>query len=276
MNSINNIIHSKYDFWTKFDYAFYADILGVYYDIKKIAKLEPFTENNIKPILIFLDELWLKYIKIKRAEVFNEKDMIFNKATEVEDWIDLFVSKLDKYLDLVAKIYNSPKSKKTEVLIWKLLWYPDCCIKSFLSNKYINDKLYDNYLNDKTIWYFDWRLNNTLSIYRLIPFFPCTYNCNEAIKYAQKQFDIMPNNHNLYKILRSLVLYDNFWNYIVLIWWKINNKSIIYDSIFSSEYIEDRTAIKHIEEKKYIIKWDIVLIWKKNYRIFDFTSEVNI
>jgi hypothetical protein len=259
--------------WTGYDFWFYTDIIWAFSWLKKVAKLEPFYKRDLPKLELILKAFGLRMLVLERNEKFIEKSMRFSKDDKDEDWADVFISKDNKYLDMVSKIYEKPKSKSSELAIWKLLWYPDCCIRSFLENDYKDDMTMNVRLRGITIWQLDWRLNNTLSQYRLTPFFPCSYNCENAIIYAENQFKSLKCPIDLERILNSVVLYRNFWEYIILPDWRISGWKLEFNEISLSEKLQ-KIGERFISGKKdYAINNDSVMIWGESFFIFDFINK---
>ena len=223
----NNIVK----LWTKFDYIYSLEIRWVLKWFKKIAKLEPFTFNNLNNLKTTFKDLWLNYIYFKKNEYFDSEKMLFFKWSDNKNiFIDIYISKSKKTLEILENILLNEKDiLKKNYLIWKLLWYPDCCIKSFLKSNYTWDINFNLKIKKNTIWNFDWRLNNLINPYSLIPFFPCSYNCKYAIEYAENNLDIIWNRDKIKKVFKNIIKYNDFWNYEILAGNKIiinNDKNI--------------------------------------------------
>lgn len=200
---------------TKFDYIYSLEIMWVLKWFKKIAKLEPFTLENLDKIREILEKLGLKYIYLEKDEYFDEKEMLFKKWKNFWNiYIDLYISKSEKFLEIITN--NDFNIKEKNFLIWKMLWYPECCIKSFLDFEYKWDINFNYIVKNKTIWKFDWRLNNLINPYSLIPFFPCSYNCEKAINYALNNLEIIWNNTEIENLFKNNILYKDFWNYEII------------------------------------------------------------
>jgi len=214
---------------TKFDYVYSLEIKWVLKWFKKIAKLEPFTISNLKKIEKILQKLDIKYISFQKNEYFSEEKMLFLKWNKTNVYIDIYISKSNKILNKLKEIILYENDYKKNFLIWKLLWYPDCCIKSFLSQEYTWDYNMNLKIKERTIWKFDWRLNNLINPYSLIPFFPCSYNCKNAIKYAENNLKIIWNKDEIKNIFYNIIEYNDFWNYKVVDKLKGNNNKNIFN-----------------------------------------------
>lgn len=201
------------DLETKFNYIYSLELMWVLTWLKKIAKLEPFLFDDVSKIEQNLNKLWLKYIFFEKEEHFDEDKMLFIKwDKETSKYIDLYVSKSENTLNILKDIHLISDIKKKNYLIWKLLWYPDCCIVSFLNYEYKSDLNFNKIIINKTSWAFDWRLNNLINPYSLIPFFPCSYNCKEAIKYAESNLKILWNSEEIKWVFKNYILYNSFWD----------------------------------------------------------------
>jgi hypothetical protein len=202
--------------WSKFDYIYSLEIMWVIKWFKKITKLEPFTFEDLEKLKQILEKLGLFYCYFEKDEYFDDEKMLFIRWEKLGyKYIDLYVSKSKKLLDILSEINSRKEEKNKNYLIWKMLWYPDCCIKFFLEYNYKSDVDFNVLVKYRTIWQFDWRLNNLINPYSLIPFFPCSYNCKEAIKYAENNLEIIKNREEIKNIFRNIVNYKDFWNYSI-------------------------------------------------------------
>lgn len=229
MKNLDNIFSLNIvNLWTRFDYIYSLEIMWVLKGFKKMAKLEPFTLNQLEVLKEKFQELWLEYVYFKKDEIFDVDKMLFIKWKN-SDYIDLYVSSDKKILQILKKLNNSKDEKKKNYLVWRLLWYPSCCIKSFLKYNYKWDVDFNLKVKENTIWKFDWRLNNLINPYSLIPFFPCSYNCKEAIKYAEKNVSIIWNRKDIKEVFWKPIQYESFWNYKILEYWiDLGEKDKIY------------------------------------------------
>lgn len=200
--------------WSKFDYIYSLEIMWIIKGFKKIAKLEPFTLEDLDKIIPIIEKLGLVTCYFEKNEYFDEDKMLFIKwEKKWYKYIDLYISKSKKLLGILSDINNDKNQKNKNYLIWKMLWYPDCCIKFFLEYNYKSDVDFNVLVKNATIWNFDWRLNNLINPYSLIPFFPCSYNCKEAIKYAENNLDIIKKRKEIMKVFKNYISYKDFWNY---------------------------------------------------------------
>ena len=214
--------------WTKYDYIFSLEILWVLSGFKKIAKLEPFTQEDLDKIKNFLSSKWLKYLSYEKDEYFDDEKMLFIKwKTSWKTYIDLYISKSNKTLDILGDtIWKETDRRKKNYLIWKLLWYPDCCVKSFLENNYSKDLDFNLEIKNKTVWKFNWRLNNLINPYSLIPFFPCSYNCKEAMQYAENNLNILWKRDEIKNVFKNKIVYNDFWDISILS--KIEENNLVH------------------------------------------------
>lgn len=218
MNLGKIFVNDLVNLWTKFDYIYSLELKWVLKWFKKITKLEPFTLENLEKIKDLFDKLWLVYSYFEKEEYFDDEKMLFIKWDNWKDkYIDIYVSNNQKVINLLDKILKEKDNNyKKNYLIWRLLGYPDCCIKSFLEIDYNSDLGFNARVKNNTKWKFDWRLNNLINPYSLLPFFPCTYNCKEAIKYAENNLDIIWNREEIKSIFNNVIEYKDFWNYKIL------------------------------------------------------------
>ena len=222
----NNLIN----IWTKFDYIYSLEIKWVLKWFKKIAKFEPFRLVDLELIKDILESLNLKYVYFEKDEYFDKEKMLFLKwKSKKEQYVDIYISRSSKTLDVLKKIIETEKwNYKKNYLIWKLLWYPDCCIKSFLESNYTWDLDFNLKIKSKTIWKFDWRLNNLINPYSLIPFFPCSYNCGKAIDYAEKNLSIIWKRDLIEEKFKNIIYFKGVWDIDIL---KSNNME--WNNIFN-------------------------------------------
>lgn len=199
---------------TKYDYIFSLELLWVFTWLKKIAKLEPFTLKNIQQIKPCLEKYNISYVYYEKKEYFDHEKMLFVSDKQGADtYVDMYISKSENVLSSLESMISWGNDFKTKnYFIWKLLGYPDCCIRAFLANNYSSDFNYNMLIKSKTVWRFDWRLNNLINPYSLIPFFPCSYNCVAAIEYAQNNIKLLWNEKEIKKVFKNIIYYRSFWD----------------------------------------------------------------
>lgn len=207
-------------FWAywKFIHIYSLEIMWVILWFKKMAKLEPYTLKDLENSKHVFTDLWLSYIFFEKEEHFDNDKMLFLKwKNDGNLYIDLYVSKSAKTLWILENLHKINKNTKSEnYIIWKLLWYPECCIKSFLELDYNWDLELNLKIKEKTIWKLDWRLNNLINPYSLIPFFPCNYNCKNAIKYAENNLKIIWKRKKIQDIFKNIIIYNWFWDATII------------------------------------------------------------
>lgn len=121
------------------------------------------------------------------------------------------ISKSEKKLKEYHKAEENMEMGRSDDSLGKLFGYPRCCIEEFTKNTSMNKSLPPmTLLNTKGesdfrlnyLYSFDSRQFNyeefnrvtkgyLLSNNYLIPYIPCSFNCKESIKYAQKLLDIL-------------------------------------------------------------------------------------
>lgn len=106
-----------------------------------------------------------------------------------------YVSKSNELIERAKEVDPAINKRGSHLELGKLLGYPECCIKNFLKlsesgggeNKYIKRVM-------------DFRLNqflNTSNFY-LISHLPCSYECEETIRYANKMLDLLKSYDKTY------------------------------------------------------------------------------
>ncbi len=125
-----------------------------------------------------------------------------------------------------AEKFVSASEKDDHLTIGQLLGYPKCCCEVFQENwvgKKILDPCYEAAL----------RTNNSAKLYdtvsvvgnglinimlryfgvKVIPFFPCSYDCQEALKVAKVWFSLMQKmNNSVAKILSEILNQPLIWS----------------------------------------------------------------
>lgn len=212
MKNLDSIFTLRiWNFWWKYQHIFSQEILWVISGFKNITKLEPFRLSDVEIIEKVCKKFWLVYIYFPLEKIFDEQNMQFisRKTSQNNDpYIDMYVSKKEKYTTVLQELYNIPPSVKRNIIIGKMLWYPECCIESFLNKNYTNDFDYNKRSMEQSDWYY-WQLNNLINPYSLIPFFPCKYNCSNALTYAKKNLSLQKYTDEVEYIFSSQVTY--FW-----------------------------------------------------------------
>ncbi len=210
------------------------NIASLLFDIKQISRLE-----NIKQIGKVgkeLSKLWLELYK--------------------SDSETLYVSKSKK--ELKIGVYYDLKNHNANYL-WKLLWYPKCCIKKFVDNWWIDNINFFKFLLKKVDK--KDRSSSYLNIFedKLIYHVPCSMGCEKSIFIGKKVLELflLLNKNKDMKYLfkeKKYILFNDFE------WIKISNNNYSYWSIFSSWNNE---IIKKVK------KWyKISIIWNEKIEIY--------
>ena len=216
----------------------------------------------------------------------------------------LFMSKSEEKLKEYHVLEEKYVKKQVESLIMgQYLGYPICCIKEFKKNTRREDRNNDpvhtllntkgklnfhlNYLYSFESRKFNYKEYNRISSsYQLnnmclIPHIPCSFNCENSIKYAQKLLNIIEINFPMFykKILfflRKPILYFNDFMFFPLIG-KIDNGSLIYHN-FIKIHAELPIRIIKLLEKGNLIKEEnnSLQIYKDGYYIKTLSSDVKL
>ncbi len=252
------IIILKKELWE--DPLYLMPIAAVKQGIKPCARIELVKISELQKIISLIIKYELHYKLMAKQFVLDAKNMKFSQAKfESEDnYTSIFISKDKELLDELAEAteleHESGKdSAAANIKTGRLLGYPLCCVERFAGiEEYVDDKTANLALKKNTIGKLNWKLNNLINPYRLIEFFPCSYNCRNAASYADKMLDLAANGkgdagqkrdsrEKIKKILKSHVLYQNFNNYIVFDGESVNDKStestnsgIVYNSFIAS------------------------------------------
>ena len=187
------------------------------------------------------------------------------------------ISKSEKKLKEYHKAEENMEMGRSDDSLGKLFGYPRCCIEEFTKNTSMNKSLPPmTLLNTKGesdfrlnyLYSFDSRQFNyeefnrvtkgyLLSNNYLIPYIPCSFNCKESIKYAQKLLDILklefPEYHEkLTSFLKKPILFFSDFVFFPLTG-KMEGNKLSYKS-FSK--IHDHLPIKIVKllEKGSVIK----------------------
>jgi len=187
------------------------------------------------------------------------------------------ISKSEKKLKEYHKAEENMEMGRSDDSLGKLFGYPRCCIEEFTKNTSMNKSLPPmTLLNTKGesdfrlnyLYSFDSRQFNyeefnrvtkgyLLSNNYLIPYIPCSFNCKESIKYAQKLLDILklefPEYHEkLTSFLKKPILFFSDFVFFPLTG-KMEGNKLSYKS-FSK--IHDYLPIKIVKllEKGSVIK----------------------
>lgn len=89
---------------------------------------------------------------------------------------------------LMTEHINAP-CPETHIQIGKFLGYPRCCVEKFPS--YTNmDPVYEIYNASKT-FYPDLFMHIRYFGFKIIPWFPCSFGCEESLKLSKKYIEVM-------------------------------------------------------------------------------------
>ena len=126
------------------------------------------------------------------SKIENITDLeLFKKALDhlglYYDSMDARIFYVSKKMALVKKSIDVDGEKKDSLLFWRLLWYPDCCIRSFLDYGWIsNEELY-GYFEKLTNLHGRKNISRYLNLFehKFIYHVPCSLDCQHSIKLAK-------------------------------------------------------------------------------------------
>jgi hypothetical protein len=166
------------------------DLLGVITGLKPSARCV-IKESETNSFVDFCKKYNLKYaLSEYRFNTLQNQVIVRDMSSNI---LKIYISKSLKLCDKI-KYYDERDDKITG----QLLGYPDCCVNFYLDliknkNRQDIDFVLETYANSKNK--LDFRINNVREWYEglqidfsLIDFFPCSYECKNAIKYADKLF----------------------------------------------------------------------------------------
>ncbi|MDO9028500.1 MAG: DUF483 domain-containing protein, partial [Candidatus Roizmanbacteria bacterium] len=256
------------------------EIVALYYDIKPLFRVG-ISSLNLKLFKNTLSELGFKFKIIESAKSKapnrNNPTCLISKSEEM----------LNKYN--IAEINRMNTNNSTTIsLIGKYLGYPSCCIKEYTKNLFIgkNENLPFDILSN-TKGRLDFRLNflynfesrnfnpqeysrisesYRLSNMYLIPHKPCSLNCKESIKYAQKIIDILKRDfpeyyRELISFLKKPVLFYSDFVFFPLIG-KMEGDILSYQGFLK---IHDRLPIEIV---KLLNKGNLIKRKNNNLQIY--------
>ncbi len=173
------------------------EIIAVEYGLKKAAR-QFVADKDIPEYMKFIKNRNLQYSFLRDKNYFyiSKSKEPAEKAMKVE--IKLSKMNLNYHNFLEFSLLNKE--------LGKLLGYPDCCIESYINcwRQFLLKKektttsikssaqkepnyVSDSYKNTKNKNKINFLLNN-LSVYRLISFFPCSYECKKSLNFTIELF----------------------------------------------------------------------------------------
>lgn len=180
---------------------FVPDFLGVYSGIKPVMC----GNASIKDLRVIKD------ICSKNNLFFDTSDYRFYvdpktlykvKTTNknIDSYAQVFVSRDKKKIAIAKKNYferiveNGKLIDRSEEEIrncGRVLGYPECCIDNLINSDFhssFTNAVYEALRRSKKIHFL---LNSLTSLYYLIPYFPCSFDCRESLIYAKKLLGVM-------------------------------------------------------------------------------------
>jgi len=281
--TIRPIINEKIELWN--NVLDEMPMKAVSEGIKHCAKLELVKVKDTPKVTNKIKKIGLKFDVPQRQFTLDKINMKFSLSKEYNEnnYVLIFVSKKKEILNEFIKKTNEEVNSKNEKQrryaiqrIGRLLGYPKCCTKTFSElNVYVDDKTTNIKIKNRTRGKFNWLLNNLISPYTLIDFYPCSYNCKNAINYAQNMLNLVSrSNPNKKKMIRqylnNVILYFNFNNYIIFDG-SLDNNVINYLSFKSSK--DFSKEFMQIKDPQFLQL--VELLKKGNKAIFDSANLIN-
>lgn len=235
---------------------------------------------GVKPVIrICLDELFFNEKKLKELNIFCKQ---FGVELYLVRLSEMFGSKLEKplmvlYLSLsralAERAYSADKIGD-RILLGKLLGYPECCIRAFmtnLSNFAETDHIRATLERTKTkpslycnnIYNFDSKLSsgsvfetfamNYQIFGQLEPFFlirhvPCSFDCPKSIELGEKTSKLLFKENkilhkNIFSALGRIILYFDYFNWLVFDG-KISGDTLVYNKILPYQSLISKNIVK--------------------------------
>lgn len=193
------------------------DLLGVIIGLKPAARCI-IREREVNLFIDFCHKYDLKYVfSDYRYNMLRNEVIVKDMSSNI---LKMYVSKSTKICEKL-RYYD----EKDDKITGRLLGYPDCCINFYLDlvkNKNHQEVDFVQESLSNTSQKIDFKINNVrewcgkLQIdYSLIDYFPCSYNCRNAIKYAGKLFryiekiDKNQSDHIKKQLLKPILYYGN-------------------------------------------------------------------
>jgi hypothetical protein len=132
--------------------------------------------NNIDYYKYLFSKFSLQY-KIYRWKEYNKEFVIFSKQEKIINY--LFLS-------------HTHKIKNDDQMLWKIYWYPWCCMKNIKDTLLIDDSLAEvSHTLDNSHWeIFDFKMNIFFWT-RLFFHVPCSLNCKYTLDIAEKHLILL-------------------------------------------------------------------------------------
>lgn len=215
-----------YEKYILFDGA--INLLLLIFWFKLVSRLE-----NITPINWLINDLIEVWFVVKKID--NNNIYVSNNIAYLEEW------------------YKYDFLNKDSYKFWKILWFPNCCIKKFVDYWWIDNLDMYNCISKLSS-----RANCShylnLFEYKIFFHFPCNMNCKETIKINKKVFTILnkfyPKYFNGFFLKKTYILFSN------LEWIKISND---WRYSFWSFY-ENTSYYENMIKQGY----SLIIIWNSN------------
>lgn len=115
-----------------------------------------------------------------------ELDGLHVVRSERDDVVELFVAKDAERAQRIATLQHEPDPSRHLSAIGELLGYPACCVAAFARQITRHDDAYNRHAAAQrtTAGVWPWELNDF--VVKLVPFFPCRYDCARALEQARR------------------------------------------------------------------------------------------
>lgn len=260
-----------------------------YYWLKKVMK-QPIDLKNIKIIESCLNKLWLNFVLseffytnkfewcinnhwFKMIYIWKNIDEIGQCKKYDEEFIDDF-----HFYDWWREyVYDKEKYQNAIIWMWRLLWYPKCCIERHIETINSDDKLFDIY-NFNVVDYKNCSVYLNYFEYSCLHHVPCSFSCVNSItlvKKSLKYFLLCFEENNIENILKNIVekkiiiLFKNL-SFIKICQWKIFFNERVHNNIDSKIFYNIKT---YILENGFEIK-DIDNLEKNKIILTNWTNEM--
>ncbi len=248
------------------NYTRSLEILYLLNNIKKTVRLDA-NEIEFKKIKEFCNKenLSLEISDFKVIKTADKKKGNYSNIVKrvplnysLEGLFHIYISKnknLSKFLKLL-------ENKNDDKAIGEILGYPKCCIDFFVKNKEKQQKVQNDYilpaLNNSDGFKFPFYTNYVVRYFdiTLLSHFPHNFHCEESIKIAKNNFEIikkysMETANKFKDTLKSAVLYTENNGIFMLRDYNINNNEIKFNEIIST--INNELCNKLNQNKKIAI-----------------------
>jgi len=205
----------------------FRDCATIHIDGKSLNELKFIAENNLVLYPIRKIKPFIGFAHVHQEPKEGEPSILYCVVSRSIEKAKKFAELENSYL-------------RNHVEIGKLLGYPECCSKFFQETFHKNyDYIPEIYKNSKDFYP---ELNILIRYWgiRLIPFFPCRFDCENALDFAIefKKFMKKENYENLIKILGIKTIWDSYKGLV-----QVENN--IFIGVTDSYYLDKRVVVNY-------------------------------